>query len=101
MEYLIDIVGTCNLKCPSCPVGNFSNSDFAETKRPKGFMEFELFEKIVAKAQKECAARGEPIQVLLYNWAEQLINPRTVDFFSLLSRETIPFYIYSNMNNKQ
>src|SRR5436853_5855611 len=100
MEYLIDIVGTCNLKCPSCPVGNFSNSDFAETKRPKGFMEFELFEKIVARAQKECAARNEPIVVLLYNWGEALIHPRIVDFVSLLSRESIPFYISSNMNTE-
>src|SRR5438552_18815478 len=99
MDYLIDIVGTCNLKCPSCPVGNFSNSDFAEAKRATGFMEFELFEKIVAKAQQDCTVRGEPILVHLYNWGEALIHPRIVDFVSLLSQERMPFHISTNMNN--
>jgi MoaA/NifB/PqqE/SkfB family radical SAM enzyme len=99
MEYLIDIVGTCNLKCPSCPVGNVSNVDFAGMARPKGFMKFELFEQIIAKARHDSAGRGEPIRVFLYNWGEALIHPRIVDFVQLLSREQIPFHISSNMNN--
>ena len=99
MDYLIDIVGTCNLKCPSCPVGNFSNADFADAKRPRGFMDFDLFEKIVEKAQQDCVVRSEPINIYLYNWGEALIHPRIAEFVSLLSAKRIPFYISSNMNN--
>src|SRR2546422_5450505 len=100
MQYLIDIVGTCNLRCPSCPVGNFSKADFVATPRPKGFMEYELFEKIVEKAVAECAALGEGLEVFLYNWGEALIHPKIVDFVSLLAKKKIPFRISTNLNNE-
>jgi len=46
--YTIDIVGTCNLRCPTCPVGN---SPAAE--RPKGFMPVDVFERILGKISRE------------------------------------------------
>jgi hypothetical protein len=100
LEYLIDIVGTCNLKCPSCPVGNFTNADYTDVKRAKGFMEYDLFEQVVTKAESDSAARGEPLSVFLYNWGEALIHPRIVDIVDLLSRKKIPFHISTNMNNE-
>jgi hypothetical protein len=46
----IDIVGTCNLSCPSCPTGNFTIGDFAAAqKRPTGLMKLELFRAILEK----------------------------------------------------
>src|SRR5262249_38854706 len=44
--FVIDIVGTCNLRCPTCPVGN-------SPERPKGFMDLALFERIIAKIRRE------------------------------------------------
>ena len=44
MEMLIDIVGTCNLKCPSCPMGNSENNNY---KKP---MPIDVFSSIIKKA---------------------------------------------------
>jgi len=51
--YYIDIVGTCNLRCPSCPVGNYLPHDFMDLQRPKGFMKLALFEQILDKIKRE------------------------------------------------
>ena len=55
--YAIDVVGTCNLRCPTCPVGNFTAAD-----RPKGFMEPELFERILDKIVAERMSEGAAAQ---------------------------------------
>ncbi len=49
--YAIDVVGTCNLRCPTCPVGNSPLG-----ARPKGFMEVDLFRRIIAKVVADDAA---------------------------------------------
>src|SRR5258705_13233087 len=98
MQYLVDIVGTCNLRCPSCPVGNFKNSSFVSASRPKGFMEFDLFTKILDKAEAECAERGDLVEVFLYNWGEPLIHPKIAEFVAELARRKIRFFISTNLN---
>lgn len=37
-HYFIDVVGGCNLRCPSCPVGNSPEADHS-----KGLMDVQLF----------------------------------------------------------
>ena len=49
LSYSVDIVGNCNLRCPSCPVGNI---DLKHT-RPKGFILKELFYEIADKIARE------------------------------------------------
>src|SRR5262245_16821 len=44
----VDIVGTCNLRCPSCPVENVGTN-------PSGLMSLDLFARIVDKARREFA----------------------------------------------
>src|SRR4029077_12200269 len=44
--FVIDIVVACNLRCPTCPVGN-------SPERPKGFMDLALFERIIAKIRQD------------------------------------------------
>lgn len=100
MEYLIEITGTCNLKCLSCPVGNYVDDDFDLKPRKKGFMEATLFEQIVEKAQHECSVRNEALSVTLYNWGEPLIHPEIVNFVNLLAEKNIPFNISSNLNTE-
>jgi MoaA/NifB/PqqE/SkfB family radical SAM enzyme len=98
MEYLIDISGTCNLRCPSCPVGNFDKSTYLSTPRPIGFMDLEYFKKIVQKITLESKSDPTPLQVTLYNWGEPLIHPEINAIVRYLNQEGVPFNISSNLN---
>jgi MoaA/NifB/PqqE/SkfB family radical SAM enzyme len=89
-SFVIDVVGSCNLKCPSCPVGNFK-----EFRNPTGFMEPELLNKIIFKARKECNV----IQVGLFNWTEPLLHPRLPELIRIVQENhSIPVNISSNLN---
>lgn len=89
--YAIDIVGTCNLRCPSCPVGNSR-----ESSRAKGHMSLTLFEKILTKIKTECPA--ESPQLFFFNWGEPLLHPQVADFVRLAHRFFFPVTISSNLN---
>jgi hypothetical protein len=65
--FIIDVIGVCNLRCPSCPVGNYS-----EIKQPSGMMEPSLLEAILRKATGECRVG----YACLYNWSEPLLHPQ-------------------------
>jgi len=100
MQYLIDIVGTCNLRCPSCPLGNVKSSQFISARRPKGFMDFELFSRVLDKAEAECKVAESLFEVYLYNWGEPLIHPKIAEFVTELSRRRIRFFISTNLNTE-
>jgi len=85
----IDIVGACNLRCPSCPQGNVR-----DYRLPHGFMAPELMERIVEKAQAEC----RKIQISLYNWAEPLLHPQLAELVSIIQDAGIPCHLSSNLN---
>ena len=65
--FTLDVSGTCNLKCPSCP-----NSS-CPSDRPKGFMSISDFKKITQKILKEV---GLVSHFSLYNWGEPLLHPQ-------------------------
>ena len=56
--YYIDIVGSCNLRCPSCAVGNYPG------QIPKGVMPLEKYKRIVEKIIAEHP--GERLFIDLY-----------------------------------
>jgi MoaA/NifB/PqqE/SkfB family radical SAM enzyme len=88
--FLIDVVGSCNLKCPSCPVGNVQ-----EFRNPTGFMEPELLDKIMLKATSECNIT----KVCLYNWTEALLHPELPKLIKIIQENySIPVEISSNLN---
>ena len=76
--YLIDIVGTCNLRCPSCPTGNYVSRDFINEDKPLGFMSLDKFDAILSKVAEE--RKGQPTHVLLFNWGEPLLHPKAAEF---------------------
>ena len=81
-KYLIDIVGGCNLACPSCPVGNST-----EAARPSGAMSVDLFKAIIAKIR---ADQPRVRKVALYNWTEPMLHPRLPQFIdAVATRERI------------
>ncbi len=89
--YSIDIVGTCNLRCPSCPVGN---TDLGQ--RPQGFMQLDLFKDILAKIIQE-SPDPEP-QIWLFNWGEPLLHPQVAGFVQAINEHGLKSYLSSNLN---
>ncbi|MBP5074787.1 radical SAM protein [Pseudomonas chlororaphis] len=87
MNMFIDIVGACNLSCPSCPMGNSENNNFKKS------MQLEMFSKIVEKAKLE---RVHSIH--LYNWTEPLIHPRIGEFIQVVNAAGLNSGISSNLN---
>jgi MoaA/NifB/PqqE/SkfB family radical SAM enzyme len=78
----IDIVGTCNLSCPSCPTGNFTIGDFAAArKRPSGMMKLDLFRAILEKIARELPGNHS---ITLFNWGEPLLHPQVDEFIAAI-----------------
>jgi MoaA/NifB/PqqE/SkfB family radical SAM enzyme len=90
--FVIDIVGTCNLRCPTCPVGNSPD-------RPRGFMSLPLFESIVAKIAKESPVPHP--QINLYNWGEPLLHPDLPAMLKILRAAGMRSFLSSNLNIKR
>jgi pyruvate-formate lyase-activating enzyme len=89
--FAIDVVGTCNLRCPTCPVGNFEAAD-----RPKGFMPVDLFERILDKIAAESVA-AKP-QVWLFNWGEPLLHPELAALITATKQRGLPCHLSTNLN---
>ena len=85
----IDIVGACNLRCPSCPQGNIK-----DYRLPHGFMAPEVLKRIVEKAGSEC----RKVQVSLFNWAEPMLHPRLPELIRIIQDAGIPCHLSSNLN---
>lgn len=84
---LIDIVGSCNLACPSCPSG-------APEKNRGGKMSLEMFRRIVAKI-----AREQPgATISIFNWTEPLIHPQAAEFVETVRRAGLKCRVSSNLN---
>lgn len=87
--FWIDVVGACNLSCPSCPVGNFDKQENAtRAMRP------ELLEGIMAKAVKETQIG----LVGLYNWTEPLIHPQIDVLINIVKSHGVACEVSTNLN---
>ncbi len=64
--YTIDVVGTCNLKCPSCAHGVIG------MQSPRGLMSLENFKLVVDKIVSETELVSH---LSLYSWGEPLLHP--------------------------
>ena len=89
--YAIDVVGICNLRCPTCPVGNFPAAD-----RPKGFMPLDLFERILDKIVAERVA--DRPEIWLFNWGEPLLHPQLPALVAAVRRRGLPVHLSTNLN---
>ncbi|MCE4057804.1 radical SAM protein [Pseudomonas sp. Au-Pse12] len=87
MHMFVDIVGACNLSCPSCPMGNSENNNFKKS------MQIETFRQIVEKAKLEGVD-----SIHLYNWTEPLIHPQIGEFIQLINAAGIASGISTNLN---
>ncbi len=87
MLMYLDIVGSCNLKCPTCPMGNSVSINKSKA------MTSELFLNILKKAKNEGVS-----SIHLYNWTEPLIHPKIGDFITQIEAEGLSCGISSNLN---
>ncbi len=88
-SYTIDVVGTCNLRCPSCPVGN-------SPARPRGFMAPALFGQILAKIRAE-SPDPQP-RLTLYNWGEPLLHPELPRLIGMAHDAGFGVQLSTNLN---
>ena len=86
---VVDIVGSCNLRCPSCPVGNMGLD-----VNPVGIMDKKLFTEIIKKA-----ARTHDVKIVaLYNWAEPFLHPELPQFIRIVKDAGLVCAISTNLN---
>jgi MoaA/NifB/PqqE/SkfB family radical SAM enzyme len=98
-DFFIDIVGTCNLSCPSCPTGNFKNLDFYDKVKPKGFMELDDFHIAIKKISE--FQNPSETSLHLYNWGEPLLHPQFNEILAKASDYEFKIYISSNLNTNK
>jgi len=94
VEFWIDVVSGCNLRCTACPVGmpEFSNSIGQQLRE----MEPELFEKICLKAKADTNGN---LRIGLYNWTEPTLHSRLDDLIAIAVKHGIPCGLSSNLNH--
>jgi len=88
-HFYIDIVGACNLRCPSCAVGNTQ-----DIKNPQGIMSPETLEQILEKATHECIVNA----VSLLNWTEPLLHPKLPEMIRVVKKYGLKCCLSSNLN---
>ena len=94
--YWIDIVGACNLRCPSCPRGNFEPGDVMTEMPPSGLMDYGMFKQLVKKIKYDEPSLNP--QIHLYNWGEPLVHPEIARFVRYTLDQGIYCGISSNLN---
>jgi MoaA/NifB/PqqE/SkfB family radical SAM enzyme len=90
-SFYIDVFSYCNLRCPSCLVGNKFGS---VGEWPRGLMSPALLGRILDKALSECLVSS----VSLYNWTEPLLHPNIAELIRTVKARGLPCHISSNLN---
>ncbi len=85
---IIDIIGSCNLKCPSCPMGS-------DELNRGGRMSIESFGEVVEHAVKEFSVKS----VALFNWTDPTIVRNLSEYVSLLKRGNLRSRISTNLSH--
>lgn len=90
-NYQIDVSGSCNLRCISCPRGNFHEH------RKLGFMRPDVYEKLIKKILEDDPYTG---LITLYNWGEPLLNKDLPEIVRLTNQYGLLSAISSNLSLK-
>jgi wyosine [tRNA(Phe)-imidazoG37] synthetase (radical SAM superfamily) len=87
--YAIDIVGGCNLRCPTCPV--------SQQSMPKGLMQLTLFKNILDKIKAE--SKDKHPDIWLFNWTEPFLHPELDLFVKAVKQAGLSSFISTNLNS--
>lgn len=89
--WTFDVVGTCNLACPTCPVGNSPPDG-----RPRGFMTEETF---TAALDHALSIHGpDQSTAWFFSWGEPLLHPRLPSFIRTAKDRGLPVFLSTNLN---
>lgn len=84
----VDISGTCNLRCVSCPQGNIAE------RPPIGFMTAIDYQRVLDKLLRELPFLGS---VQLYTWGEPLLNPQLPEIIARTREAKVLTAISTNL----
>jgi MoaA/NifB/PqqE/SkfB family radical SAM enzyme len=89
--YTIDILGSCNLKCPSCP------HSIIETEVPKGSMTVETFKSVFDKIITDTPSISH---ISLYSWGEPFLHPYLDKIIDYVHEKNVAVALSSNLSIK-
>jgi MoaA/NifB/PqqE/SkfB family radical SAM enzyme len=89
--YEIDITNNCNLKCPSCPRGNY------HIKLKNKVMHIDYFEKIADKILHETPHAS---YVTLFCWADSFLAKNIEGYIEILKKRQIPCFLSTSLNTR-
>ena len=90
-SFYVDVFGFCNLRCPTCPVGNWEDDPAVFHH---GLMSKAFLETILDKAMSECTVAG----VALFNWTEPLLHPQIHELIAAVRARGIHCSISTTLN---
>ncbi|WP_216901308.1 radical SAM protein [Synechococcus sp. CCY 9618] len=93
IEFWVDVVSGCNLRCTACPVGMPEYTNSIGQKLTE--MPIELFEKICLKAKEDTNGN---CRFGLYNWTEPTLHSRLHELIACAESHGVPCGISSNLN---
>lgn len=85
-SYEIDLHSVCNLRCPSCPQGNYP------VRLPAARMSLDWFRKAVSKIEQDTPNVSH---IALFCWSEPFLRHDLVDFITILrEKKNIDSVVY-------
>lgn len=81
---MLEPTNACNLNCPLCPTGS------GATDVPKGYMAFELFERVVSELHPYLFATN------LWGFGEPMLHPRLPAMVTYLEGKNVPAEVSTN-----
>ncbi len=90
-DYSIDVSGSCNLRCISCP-----RASKGKVKPPGLGMPFETFREVIDKIKIEDPFVGN---IQLYQWGEPTLNRHLPEMIRYARQKGICCAVSSNLNN--
>jgi radical SAM protein with 4Fe4S-binding SPASM domain len=87
-QFIIDICGLCNLKCPLCPQGvGVSGHD-----QPVRYMSFTNFKTIFRRIKQRAK------YISLHNWSEPFLHPEMPSIIKLINEEAPDAFLHISSN---
>jgi len=82
---IVELTNHCNLRCPLC-------TTHVAMKRPRGFMEFTLFARMIDELSEQCLCPAISFNMC----GEPLLHPEAPKFVRYAARRDFPTYISTN-----